>query len=262
LNTSIPTRLATSPALPRATRAAIMLGVCLCGSGTGNASAGEQGIAGNAAELHELLVGDRPPVELQTINPQRGCGPAGCRIDVGDVSIAIGKGTLTHRITRADGRQEIALVEHRASGAETWPDIDWPPLRSYRVNLGGMPWGLCMEFSHAGMGRSGSAQRWRSLVLLPDRADETGSSAPSSAHRFMGYWALCRNLTQATRPGHVELPMVEAITSADSAAATQKLVLRIHDCDAQGCSSTADPRAIHSKSTGSPAQPVLLVGKR
>jgi hypothetical protein len=128
-------------------------------------------------------------------------------------------------------------------GSEPLPDLDWTPTDAYRVTAGGQRWGTCMEFTHAGIGKSGVYQRWVSVVLVPFN----GAQPAGTAHRFVGYWAGCDSLQAAASAGQVTLPVIEH----GEPKAEKPLRLVKHQCTAKGCEGVIDLRAVN----GDPAGP-------
>lgn len=107
-------------------------------------------------------------------------------------------------------------VDHGAANGLPFPDIDWTSPQAFNVGVGSMRWGTCLAFPHEGLGKSGTAQRWRSVMLVP--AARPGAKV--QVHRFTGYWATCEGLTAGSRPGEVVMPVVEAFTEGASDAAS------------------------------------------
>jgi len=163
----------------------------------------------NATELRDALRGGAQAAELHDIPLDSGCGPAGCVVDVGPLRIQREQGLLQ----RIDGRP---LHWQEQPGL---PELDWSPLGAYQVTAAGKPWGICLELSHAGLGKSGVYQRWSSLVLVPTDGDQ--------AYRLVGYWAGCDNL-QAGDEGQVMLPIV-------SQQAGHGLQVQNYGCNTQTC---------------------------
>lgn len=95
------------------------------------------------------------------------------------------------------------------------------------------------------LGKSGSAQRWTSVVLVP--AGRPGVTV--QAHRFVGYWASCDALAAGPRTGEVLLTVVErsaptsASTSADAAPAAPLEAAR-YRCSATGCTRQTDAASV------------------
>lgn len=163
----------------------------------------------NATELRDALRGSAQAAELQDIPLDSGCGPAGCMVDIGPLRIQREQGVLQ----RIDGRP---LHWQAQPGL---PELDWSPLGAYHVTAAGKPWGICLELSHSGIGKSGVYQRWGSLVLVPVDGDK--------AYRLVGYWAGCDSL-QASGKGQVLLPIV-------SQKPERGLHVLKYSCDTQTC---------------------------
>lgn len=163
----------------------------------------------NASELRDALRGGAQAAELQDIPLDSGCGPAGCVVDIGPLRIQREQGVLQ----RIDGR---ALHWQAQPGL---PELDWSPLGAYQVTATGKPWGICLELSHSGLGKSGVYQRWGSVILVPADGDQ--------AYRLVGYWAGCDNL-QDGGEGQVMLPIV-------SQQPGHNLQVQNYGCDTHTC---------------------------
>lgn len=203
----------------------LLAAALLGGLGAARAEAASA-VAGNTDELNALLRQDRAAVALRPLETQQGCGPAGCGVRLGGLAIDTEAGTLR----RTGGRALPWVVAGPVPAAEL-PEVNWEPLRGYAVQRAGRAWGQCIEFAHAGLGNSGRAQRWHTVVLVADGG--------RSAHRFTGYWAACSALTQAPRAGSVLLPTVEP--AQPGAVALQVVWNR---CDARRCTREVDPRRV------------------
>lgn len=179
--------------------------------------------AADAGALRERLLAGRQPVGLETIKAQRGCGPGGCSVDFDGLSVMREQASLR----TADG-QAIETQQHAPPGMPVLPELDADPLGAFRVSRNGHLWGTCLEFTHTSLGKSGAAQRWTSIVLVPEGA--------LVAHRFIGYWAGCDSLAQGEKPGEVILPVVEPAAERASA-----LHLVAYHCDATRCDRVVDP---------------------
>lgn len=173
--------------------------------------------ASNATQLRDALRGSAPAAELQDIPLDSGCGPAGCVVDIGPLRIQREQGLLQ----RIDGSP---LHWQAQSGL---PELDWSPLGAYQVTATGKPWGICLELSHSGLGKSGVYQRWSSVVLVPADGDQ--------AYRLVGYWAGCDSLQTGAEAGHVVLPII-------SQQADHGLHVLNYHCDPHTCE--AQPSAI------------------
>ena len=188
---------------------------------------GGQSIDGPAA-LRSLVVEGRVPMALERATPQSGCTPSECIVQVEGLTIVPDK-----RLLRQGSSRPIRLVQHLGLGGRELPAMDWTPTDVYTVSQQGQRWGLCLEFSHSGPGRSGSFQRWTSIVLLP----WLGQHPARTAHRFVGYWASCDQLTSGTKPEQLVLGLVE-LGRAD------RLSLVNYTCDRQRCQRGAVRRAV------------------
>jgi len=208
----------------------------LAGAGAGAVGTSAATTAGNAAELAQALRGARPAAALRPLQAVQGCGPAGCVVMLGGLSVDTEAGTLR----RAGGQALPWAAAGAGAGAipaAELPEVNWEPLRGFgvrregRAGRAGQAWGQCIEFAHAGLGNSGRAQRWRTVVLVADGG--------RSAHRFIGYWAGCEALTQGTRAGTVSLPTVEPVHAGAAA-----LHVVWNHCDKKRCLREADPRQL------------------
>ncbi|MEN0108155.1 MAG: hypothetical protein AAGC84_17275 [Pseudomonas sp.] len=171
----------------------------------------------NASELRDALRGSAQAAELEELTADRGCGPAGCVIDLAELRIQREQGLLQ----RIDGQP----LRWQQAG-DALPELDWSPLAAYRVSTAGKPWGLCLEFSHSGIGKSGLNQRWTSLVLVPYNGNQPGPAA----YRIVGYWTGCDSLQVGEQPGQLVLPVISQNTD-------QPLQLRRYHCSVNACDS-------------------------
>lgn len=179
--------------------------------------------AADAGALREHLLAGRQPVQLDAIKAQRGCGPDGCSATFEGLSVMREDAGL-----RSAAGQALDTQQHAPPGMPVLPELDADPLGAFRVSRDGRPWGACLEFAHTGLGKSGAAQRWTSIVLVPDRA--------VVAHRFIGYWAGCDSLAQGDTSGEVILTVVEP-----AAENTSELRWASYHCDATRCALIVDP---------------------
>ena len=193
------------------------------------ASASSTEVACNARELRDLLT-PLPPVELKSATVERDCGLSGCRMKTERMIIR----PDSNHLRQAEGG-EIRLKTYQSDDGLSLPDLDWDPLGSYQVFSAGRRWGSCLEFSHAGLGKSGSWQRWSSVLLLPWKNSRPGRMA----YRFAGYWLGCDFLTPGDRPGEIVLHAVEPV-----AASTTTLRIVQHHCDASDCHRMLDGRQV------------------
>jgi hypothetical protein len=92
--------------------------------------------------------------------------------------------------------------------------------------------GTCLEFGHTGLGKSGTFQRWGSVVLVPRNG--------AVAHRFVGYWASCGALTEGGNPVEIVLPTIEPVTLGGD-----ELRILWHHCISNDCTATSDYRSVH-----------------
>lgn len=196
---------------------------------------------GNTADLVNAVTQGLPPAQLTPIAARSGCGPQGCDTFIGPLRIDRDHGTLF-----IDGQQRaLKRADHGAVNGQDLPDIDWASPRAYAVQTAGRAWGTCIQFPHEGLGKSGSAQRWTSVVLVPGGR----SRVPVQAQRFVGYWASCDALAAGPRVGEVLLTVVErsalgtASTSADAAPSAPLEAAR-YLCSATGCTRQADTTSV------------------
>lgn len=182
------------------------------------------GLATNGTELQRLLTAERVLAQLDERALQHACHRETCFTTWQDWVIT------SHPVEiRSAAGQHLQWVLHAGRKEPQWPRLDASPLAGYWVASGGQRWGACLEFAHAGLGKSGSAQRWTSVVLIADGSHQ--------AHRFVGYWAGCDSLVQGGMPGQIELPAVRR--SPDSG-----LSIAWHRCHAKTCDVRFDARLI------------------
>lgn len=179
--------------------------------------------------LSQALRLGRPAARLQPLAAVQGCSLAGCRVQLGGLFVDTDQGGLR----RAGGRP-LPLVVDGPVAATDLPELNWTPLRAYAVRRGSRPWGQCLEFAHAGLGSSGRAQRWRSLVLV--------AAGGHGAHRVIGYQAACAALAVGARPGEVVLPTVQPVVAGAPA-----LQIVWHHCTAGGCERSVDARSVDGR---------------
>ena len=120
------------------------------------------GEVGNANELRELLMSGHNPAKIESAASKRFSGPNPnyYSIDTDGLSILY----KLDFIKRQDGKQ-IKLMQHGPGDPKDLPEMDWDPIDLYKVFRAGQHWGTCLEFSHAGIGKSGRFQRWTSVGL-------------------------------------------------------------------------------------------------
>lgn len=191
------------------------------------------GIAGDAQDLRKVVMAELQPAIIETAFSERGCGPVGCSIDIDGLSI------LRERkmIQPSEGEDsEIRLKQHAPGGPKNLPEMDWEPIAGFKVFRAGRRWGTCIEFGHAGVGKSGRYQRWISVVLVPWK----GSRPNSVAHRFVGYWAGCDSLAEGIRPGEIILPIIEPVATAAS-----RLRIVLYHCIVERCIPIEDARSVN-----------------
>lgn len=187
-------------------------------------------LLGNADDLLQWLVKGLEPVAQVVRVPERGCGPKGCFVNVGDLAIWQGRGSMMQI-----GGRLLQVQPHEQHDAGSLPAIDWRPLSAYTVLKGGArEWGLCLEFAHEAVGRSGTHQQWTTTVLVP----RIGTKLGPVAHRFVGYWSNCNVLADGGQADEVLLPVVER---GDGPGRLQLVWYR---CAAQRCVATLDRRTI------------------
>lgn len=208
----------------------------------------------NATELERFLSHGAMAVELEAISPEHGCTPALCGADqVEHYELPVPEGCTPGRCsTRIDtaewdgeatdlrvvGGGQIRLRKVSAGPA---PELDAEPLAAWRVHSAGQVWGLCMEFAHEGLGRSGRAQRWASLLLLPYREGRPADEA----WRFTGYWASCGVLRSGVSAGAIELPLIEPAQGAQVG-----LSLERYHCDRLACERTQASQRLQAGDDG------------
>lgn len=208
----------------------------------------------NATELERFLSHGATAVELEAIVPEHGCTPALCGADqVEYYELPVPEGCTPGRCsTRIDtvewdgeapDLRVIAGAKVTIRNVSFGPalELDSEPLAAWRVHSAGQVWGLCLEFAHEGLGRSGRVQRWASLLLLPYR-----EGAPADeAWRFTGYWASCSALRSGASASVIELPLIE------SAQGTQAgLSLDSYRCDRHACERTKVSQRLHAGDNG------------
>jgi hypothetical protein len=185
-------------------------------------------VARSDAELASQLRQGQPPADLVPVQRESWCGPKGCGVDLGPLSVPRDEPGLRQQGRRVPLR--TLALHHRAL-----PDMDRDPVQGFEVRMGDKRWGMCLEFAHAGLGKSGTFQRWRSVVLAPAGPD----GRVRQAYRVMGYWAGCEHLhTSLVGPPSLEMPVIEP---ADQAGRWQ---LAHYRCSAQGCARRADARTV------------------
>lgn len=196
----------------------------------------------NATELERFLSLGATAVELEAIAPERGCTPALCgadQVEYYELPVPEGctPGRCSTRIDTVEWEGEApdlrvigdAQISIRDVSVGPQLELDAEPLAAWRVSSAGQVWGLCMEFAHEGLGRSGRAQRWTSLVLLPYRE---GTPA-DEAWRFTGYWASCSVLGAGASANEIELPLIEPAQGTPPG-----LSLERYRCDRLACERT------------------------
>jgi hypothetical protein len=232
----------------RGVSAAMLIGLmsaCAASEHASQAAVGEvlnawpqAGIA-NVSELETYLRQGATPVELEPLEPQRGCTPALCGPDQIEhfeepipadctpmrcslrVDAIEWDGDL--QALRVVGGESIELAN---AGIGPALDLAQEPFAAARVHVAGRVWGLCIEAVHNGVGLSGRSQRWVTLLLVPYH-----DSAPTgSASRLTGYWASCAALQASDSPDVIKLPLVEP-----AGEAVDGLVLSRYRCNAGSC---------------------------
>lgn len=211
----------------------------------GTACSEDKVAIGNAKELREFLTAGRPAVSIEALASQRGCGPSGCSIDIGGVSIDREKGVLLDAVNKKQ-------VQIRPQVAGELPDLDWEPLGGFAVSRAGKRWGTCLEFSHSGLGKSGRYQRWTTVMLVPWMDANPGNVA----YRFVGYWAGCDVLTGGEKADEISLPTVEW----DKGSNESSLQIVWHSCTASGCKASKDTRTVNEDADSETG--ALIVGAK
>lgn len=205
----------------------------------------------------------RRPAKIEEASHISGCIATGCNIDdPNDLPNCIPTNCNTaidglvimrdKELLRREGEESRIVLQHHGPGnPKDLPAVDWTPNRGFRVFRAGSRWGTCLEFSHAGMGKSGRYQRWASVVLVPWQDGQPASVA----HRFVGYWAGCDSLAEGDEEGEVKLPIVEPV-----ATGSRRLHLVWHHCTAKRCVKVKDPRTVSGR-PGSEDGTLLIKGK-
>jgi len=240
--------IASSPRTALASSTTAWMGAALAGALFTACAAQADTVARNATELRDALRGNTPAAVLEPLKTEGWCGPQGCFVDAGELRIDRDKGGFA----RAEGGRKLQVVEHKAQGGDALPDLDWTPTDAYRVMAGGQRWGSCLEFSHAGVGKSGTFQRWTSVVLVPF----DGAAPGKTAHRFVGYWTGCDSLVTGATTGTLSLRVVER----SEPKADKPLRLMAYQCSARGCEGQVDRRAV-SGEPGNAQDGTLTIGQ-
>jgi len=152
-----------------------------------------------------------------------GCTPMQCSVQVDRIEW-IGDA----QALRVVGGERIDLFNAGAGPALELAD---QPFAAVRVGAAESPWGVCLALSSAGLGQSGRAQRWITLVLAPYANGEPGRSAT----RLTGARASCEDLEQGADADEVLLPLVEP-----SDAGATGLLLQRYRCSLEGCRRDAE----------------------
>jgi len=168
------------------------------------------------------------PASLTPLPLVQGCfTPDHCQTRVGTLAMDQRDGAM-----RWDGGPRFRV--RSSQPARDLPRPDWTPLDAFAVSSHGKPWGVCLTLAHEGLGRSGSFQRWTSVVLVP-----SGPKARPVAHRWVGYWASCEALLQGASATQVRLPVLGA-----PLAAGQTWPLRWQVCEGRACVTQTDNRRV------------------
>lgn len=192
------------------------------------AAAGPLEVAG--AAVGPALQQGCPVARLQPLQPVGVCGAAGCGHWLGSLFIdGDGDGAGLRRA----GRSLPVVVDGPPDLADL-PELNWRPLAAFSVRQGRRAWGQCLEFAHAGLGSSGRAQRWRSVLLVP--------AGGRGAVRITGYQVGCDALCAGPAPGQVQLPAVQPV-AVDQPA----LQIVWHRCSASGCERHSDARKVDGR---------------
>jgi hypothetical protein len=179
------------------------------------------------AWLRAVQVG-QVPASLAPLPQEQGCfTPDHCQTRVGTLSMDQRDGAL-----RWDGGPRFRARTSQPS--RDLPVPDWTPLDAFAVSSHGKPWGVCMTLAHEGLGRSGSFQRWTSVVLVP-----LAAKGRPVAHRWVGYWATCEALVQGDSASQVRLPVLEAPSGPG-----QTWPLRWQVCEGRSCITQVDLRRV------------------
>ncbi len=194
------------------------------------------GRASNATELRELLMAGHHPAIIELASHFSGC--IGPNVDPPDCSTNI-DGLIIRRereVINREGGGRILLKQYAPGDPKKeLPEMDWNPDQGYKVLHTGRRWGTCLEFSHAGLGKSGRNQRWSTVVLVPWK----GSKPGAVAHRFVGYWLDCDSLVEGSKAGEIMLPIIEPVAAGDS-----HLHIVWQHCTLQSCIKVNDSRTV------------------
>ena len=128
----------------------------------------------------------------------------------------------------------LPLTADGAVPAADLPELNWTPLRGFTVRQGRTTWGQCLEFAHAGLGSSGRAQRWRTVLLV--------AAGGRSAQRVTGYRVGCAALCAGPGAADVQLPSVQPVVQGQPA-----LHIVWHRCSARGCERRVDDRTVQGR---------------
>ena len=183
-------------------------------------------VASDATELREALLLMRRPAILEPVRAEQSCNSEQCTVDVAQISIETRHGRMT-----IAGKYPVKTLLQAGSKKSGLPAVNWTPIRQFMVTASHQPWGMCLEFSHQGVGSSGTYQRWATIVLIPWHR---GKPQPL-AYRFIGYRLRCDQLAEGTKVAEISLPTIEpdSRNSAD-------LKLIWHDCGHKNCISFPD----------------------
>ena len=230
----VPLSIDPSPPLPMtATRCRARR---LAASGALALIVGALGLAGASADTGDAwdaaLRRGCPAGALQPIPLLQGCGPTGCGTWLGPLFVSADGAGLQRR-----AGQLLPLVNGPLPAADL-PELNWTPLRAYTVRIGRgagrSTWGQCLEFTHSGLGNSGRAQRWRSVLLV--------ANGSTSAQRVVGYQASCAALCSGPIAGEVMLPSVQPVVPGQPA-----LHVIWSRCGAGACEHHVDERTVEGR---------------
>ena len=183
-------------------------------------------VASDATELREALLLMRRPAILEPVKAEQSCNSEQCTVDIAQISIETQRGRMT-----IAGKYPVKTQLQARSKKSGLPAVNWTPVQRFMVSAADQQWGMCLEFSHQGVGSSGTYQRWATIVLIPWHL---GKPQPL-AYRFIGYRLRCDQLAEAMKVAEISLPTIEpdSPNSAD-------LKLIWHACGHKNCRSFRD----------------------
>ncbi len=190
----------------------------------------------NIEELQGILLAGRTPIQVEKMVFDRGCNDTECTLNGDQISIVQQKG-----IIRGVHSQQIISQYSGNVDEKNLPEIQWDSVNGVKIFQAGKQWGTCLNFSHSGIGSSGTFQRWRSVVLIPWENGEP----KTSAYRFMGYWADCYFLMEGISSDQILLPTLEFDTKTP-----EFLNIIWHTCTSTNCVNTKDSQMLKEDPSG------------